>query len=78
MAAGSAYHIVTPDKAGHEGRLRLLEDLPRRGRLPDMAGFHDHHQVGERHGLVLAMSHVDETDVEFPLQALEFAAHVFA
>jgi hypothetical protein len=43
-----------------------------------MAGFHDHHQVGERHGLVLAMGHVDETDAEFPLEALEFAAHVFA
>jgi hypothetical protein len=43
-----------------------------------MAGFHHHHQVRERHGLLLAVSHVDESDAEFPLEALEFAAHVFA
>lgn len=43
-----------------------------------MAGFHDDHQVGERHGLVLAMGHMHEADAEIALQALQFTAHVFA
>jgi hypothetical protein len=43
-----------------------------------MAGFHDHDQIRERHGLVLAVSHMDETDAEFALEALELTAHVFA
>jgi hypothetical protein len=41
-----------------------------------MAAFHDHHHVGERHRLILAMRHVQEADPEFPLKALQFAAHM--
>ena len=69
---------MTTDEAGDEGRVRLLEYLSSRGRLPDMAGFHDHHHVGERHRLVLAMRHVQEADPELPLKALQFAAHMLA
>jgi hypothetical protein len=43
-----------------------------------MAVFHDDHHVGERHCLILAMRHVQETDPEFPLKALQFAAHMLA
>jgi hypothetical protein len=69
---------VTADEAGDESGVRLLKYLPSRGRLPDMAAFHDHHHVGERHRLVLAMRHVQEADPEFPLKALQFAAHMLA
>jgi hypothetical protein len=43
-----------------------------------MATFHDHHHVGERHRLILAMRHVQEADPELPLKALQFAAHMLA
>jgi hypothetical protein len=69
---------VTADKAGDEGRVRLLKYLPRRRRLSDMSRLHHHYQIGERHGLVLTVGHVNETDAKFPLQALEFATHMFA
>jgi hypothetical protein len=69
---------VTADKAGDEGRVRFLEYLPRRARLPYVAGLHDHHHVRKRHRLFLTMSDVDETNAEFALKAFEFAAHVFA
>jgi hypothetical protein len=78
LAAVGAHHIVTADEAGDESRVGLLEYLPSRGRLADMAVFHDDHHVGERHCLILAMRHVQETDPEFPLKALQFAAHMLA
>jgi hypothetical protein len=69
---------VSADETSDEGRPGFFENLPRRTRLPDVAGFHDDHQVGERHGLVLAMGHMHEADAEIALQALQFTAHVFA
>jgi hypothetical protein len=69
---------VSADETSDEGCLGSFENVPRRTRLPDVAGFHDDHQVGERHGLVLAMGHMHEADAEIALQALQFTAHMFA
>ncbi len=42
------------------------------------AVVHHHDQVGERHGLVLAVSDVDKRDAEFFLQTLQLGAHPYA
>ncbi len=37
--------------------------------------MHDHHQVGQGHGLLLAVGDVDEADAELHLQPLQLLAH---
>ena len=44
--------------------------------LLDPAAVHHHHEVGERHRLVLAVGDVDEGDAELLLQALQLDAHL--
>ena len=57
---------------------RLVEDLARRPGLDDPAAVHHHHDVGQRHGLVLAVGDVDEGEAGLGLQALELLAHLDA
>jgi hypothetical protein len=69
---------VAADEARHEGRLRMVVDVARRAGLLDQAVVHHHHQIGERHRLLLAVGDVDEADAELGLQALQLVAHAHA
>jgi hypothetical protein len=69
-AAGKRDHVVAADEAGDEGGGRPVEDLAGRVGLLDPARVHDHHQVGERHRLLLRVGDVDEGDAELALDRL--------
>ena len=57
---------------------RMVEDLARRALLLDPPAIHQHHEIGQRHRLVLAVGDVDEGDAEFALQPFQFGAHAQA
>ncbi len=69
---------MAADEARDELACGALEHLAGRAALADVAALHHHQQVGERHGLLLAVGDVDEADLELTLQALELLAHLHA
>src|SRR6202008_2961520 len=70
--------IVAADEPRHEGRGWLIEYLGRWGGLLDLALVHNHHEIGERHRLVLAVGVMDEADAKPGLQGLQLLAHLDA
>src|SRR3546814_10060185 len=68
---GAVDDVVAADEAGDECGARLVEDFAGSSRLFDLAAVHHHHQVGQRHRLLLAVGDMDEADAEFLLQALD-------
>ncbi len=66
----------------HEGRDETgggagVDPLGRAGIL-DPAGVHDHHEIGERHRLLLVVGDVHEAPAGLALQRLEFVLHLAA
>ena len=59
---GQGEDVVAAHEAGDEGGARPVEQLFRRALLLDPPGPHQHHQVGQRQGLVLAVGDMDEAD----------------
>ena len=68
--------LCPPMKRATKAVRGAVEDLARRARLLDPAGVHQHHEVGQRHRLVLAMRDVHERDAELALQPLQLGAHL--
>ena len=71
-------HIVTAHELGDERRARGVEYVARATRLLDAPAIHQHHEIGERHRLVLAVRDVQERDAELLLQPLQLGAHLDA
>ena len=69
---------MAADEARNERIDRTFEHLTRRAGLADHAVLHHHHQIRHRHRLILAVRDVDEGDLEFALQPLQFLAHLDA
>ena len=65
---------MTTDKAGDELGCRPAENLLWATLLLDTPAIHDHDQLGERHGLVLAVRDMHEGDGKLLLQPLQYAA----
>ena len=57
---------------------RLFKQLARRRRLLDAALVHHDDEVGQREGLVLPVRHMDEGNVQLPLEAAKLGAHAHA
>ncbi|MND58600.1 hypothetical protein D3C80_497670 [compost metagenome] len=62
-------------ETGDESGGRAFENLTRRRRLFDAAVIHDDDDVGQRHGLFLAVGDVNEGDAQRRLQLLQLGAH---
>ena len=74
-----AFHdIGVADKVGDKGVLRLVVDILRAADLLDAALVHDHDGVRHGQGFLLVVGDIDEGDVHFALQALEFELHLLA
>ncbi len=72
---GQRDDVVAADEAGDEGGGRALEHRAGIGRLLDAAAIHHHHEVGQRHRLLLAVGDVHEGDAELGLQPLQLGPH---
>ena len=76
LAARRERHdVVAADEAGDEFGARRVEQLVRAALLLDPALVHHHHQVGQRHRLLLGMGDVDEGHRQLGLPLLELGPH---
>ncbi len=67
--AGAGHHIMAADKPGNKGTGRTLKDVARRASLADLSVIHHDHQIGQCHGLVLAMRDMHKGDAEIAAAA---------
>ena len=64
LPASRSMTLWPPMKRATNSVRGRVEDLARRALLLDPALVHHHDEVGQRHGLVLAVGDVDEGDAE--------------
>jgi hypothetical protein len=77
-ASRQQVHGGRANERGHEARRRQAIDRGRPTALLDAAGVHDHHHVGQRHGLDLVVRHEDRRCPEPVMQAPDFDPHLHA
>ena len=74
----SRQRVDLADEIGGEETRRTRIDLLRRAHLLHASVVHDHDAIGQTHGLVLVVRHVNGRRAEALLQAPQFAAHLHA
>ena len=67
----AAHEVRDTEEVGHERRLGMLVDVPRRAELLDLAVGHHGKPVGHRERLFLVVRDVEERDPDLALDRLE-------